>query len=78
MFSELDTDLLSDLPGDLIVSKQKVRRAEAVACVGLKRQRRTRIPGSLRGPSCSADWRSKNPPADSRSTNGAMVSFRCH
>ena len=30
--------ILRSLPGDLIVSKQKLRRAEAIACVRLKRQ----------------------------------------
>ena len=30
--------ILRSLPGDLVVSKQKLRRAEAIACVRLKRQ----------------------------------------
>ncbi|MCU1301914.1 MAG: plasmid encoded RepA protein [Candidatus Sulfotelmatobacter sp.] len=30
--------ILRGLPGDLVVSKQKLRRAEAIACVRLKRQ----------------------------------------
>ena len=30
--------ILRHLPGDLIVSKQQLRRAEALACVRLKRQ----------------------------------------
>ena len=30
--------ILRNLPGDLIVSKQQLRRAEAIACVRLKRQ----------------------------------------
>ena len=31
-------EILGNLPGDLVVSKQRVRRAEAIACVRLKRQ----------------------------------------
>ena len=30
--------ILRSLPGDLVVTKQKLRRAEAIACVRLKRQ----------------------------------------
>jgi hypothetical protein len=30
--------ILRSLPGELVVSKQKLRRAEAIACVRLKRQ----------------------------------------
>ena len=31
-------EIFGNLPGDLVVSKQRVRRAEAIACVRLKRQ----------------------------------------
>ena len=68
--------ILHRLPGDLVVSKQKLRRAEAIACVRLKRQEANQNLGFASRPFVLCGLPIKKPARANCCTRDATGSFR--
>jgi hypothetical protein len=70
--------ILRGLPGDLVISKQKLPRADAIACVRLKRQESNQNLGFASRPFVLCGLLVKRPQLDNSCTNDetAISCFR--